>query len=264
MPEQRRKFSPQFKAEAVQMVLETGKPIAEVARDLGIHEGTLGNWVNIWRRENPEPTTELTPVERARVKERDRAADVVSAAEVDLPRTTDDAELREWLLYQYEDDVTRDVIDAVLLRAGRNFGPAIILGLYEEGLLSRQDAGHLVPYVWAMAEFPLRQLDPDSWRALFAFAGYTIDGVRRARPRNPRRLYRGAARGYRDGWSWTENRAVAQWFVDRYQEVWHGRLWTVVAPPERVLAKLTGRSKNCGREPEWVVDTDGLEITPAD
>src|SRR3954451_1169410 len=51
------------------MVLEIGKPIAEVARDLGINEGTLGNWVNIWRRENPEPTTELTPVERARVKE---------------------------------------------------------------------------------------------------------------------------------------------------------------------------------------------------
>src|SRR3954465_8129122 len=69
MPEQRRKFSPQFKAEAVQMVLETGKPIAEVARDLGIHEGTLGNWVNIWRRQNPEPEPDLNPVERARVKE---------------------------------------------------------------------------------------------------------------------------------------------------------------------------------------------------
>ena len=35
MPAQRRTFSPQFKAEAVQMVLETGTPIAEVARDLG-------------------------------------------------------------------------------------------------------------------------------------------------------------------------------------------------------------------------------------
>jgi transposase-like protein len=69
MPQQRRKFSPQFKAEAVQLVLETGKPIAEVARDLGINEGTLGNWVNAWRRDNPEPDQPLTPVERARVTE---------------------------------------------------------------------------------------------------------------------------------------------------------------------------------------------------
>ena len=28
------------------MVIETGRPIAEVARDLGIGDGTLGNWVN--------------------------------------------------------------------------------------------------------------------------------------------------------------------------------------------------------------------------
>ena len=69
MPELRRRFSPQFKAEAVQMVIETGRPIAEVARDLGIHDGTLGNWVNAWRREHPEPEKALSPVERARVKE---------------------------------------------------------------------------------------------------------------------------------------------------------------------------------------------------
>jgi transposase-like protein len=69
MTERRRKFSPQFRAEAVQMVIETGKPIAQVARDLGIGDGTLGNWVNAWKREHPEPDQPISPVERARVKE---------------------------------------------------------------------------------------------------------------------------------------------------------------------------------------------------
>ncbi len=69
MPQKRRKFSAQFKAEAVQMVLEGDKPVAVVARDLAINEGTLGNWVNVWRRANPEPEPELTPTERARVAE---------------------------------------------------------------------------------------------------------------------------------------------------------------------------------------------------
>jgi transposase len=31
--------------------------------------GPWGNWVNAWRRENPEPDQPLSPMERARVKE---------------------------------------------------------------------------------------------------------------------------------------------------------------------------------------------------
>jgi transposase len=44
MPEIRKKYDRGFRDGAVRIVEETGKPIAQVARDLGVNEGTLGNW----------------------------------------------------------------------------------------------------------------------------------------------------------------------------------------------------------------------------
>ena len=54
MTETRRRFDQDFRDGAVRLVRETGKPIARVARDLGIKDGTLANWVALdrHRREN--------------------------------------------------------------------------------------------------------------------------------------------------------------------------------------------------------------------
>jgi transposase-like protein len=49
LTQKRRKFSPEFRDEAVKMVIETSRPISDVARDLGILEGTLGSWVATYR-----------------------------------------------------------------------------------------------------------------------------------------------------------------------------------------------------------------------
>ena len=40
----RRKFEEQYKREAVRFLEETGRPLAEVARELKVGEGTLWRW----------------------------------------------------------------------------------------------------------------------------------------------------------------------------------------------------------------------------
>src|SRR5260370_24335596 len=71
MPETRRRFDAEFREGAVRIVKETGKPLAQVARDLGINAGTLGNWVAQDRSANGGDGA-LSGDERARLSRLER------------------------------------------------------------------------------------------------------------------------------------------------------------------------------------------------
>ena len=69
--EQRRRFSDEFKRDAVEIVRTSGKPIRQVANELGIYDSTLGNWVRqdeINRGEREGLSTD----ERERLRELER------------------------------------------------------------------------------------------------------------------------------------------------------------------------------------------------
>jgi len=69
MPESRRSFTPEFKDEAVKLVIDTSRPVAEVAREIHVNEGTLGSWVNKYRAAHADDEPPLTLSERARLRE---------------------------------------------------------------------------------------------------------------------------------------------------------------------------------------------------
>ena len=67
-----RKFTPEFREEAARMVVETSRPIVEVARELGVNETSLGNWVRDYRKKHAEDEPPLVLSERARLRELER------------------------------------------------------------------------------------------------------------------------------------------------------------------------------------------------
>ena len=68
MPRQYRKFDQEFRDGAVRLVLETGKPIAQVARELGINEGTLGSWCARERRRQDDGDAAVSENERGELE----------------------------------------------------------------------------------------------------------------------------------------------------------------------------------------------------
>lgn len=64
----RRKFSEEYKAEAVALVVESGRSVKDVAKSLGIHENTLNRWVTNAKEQGDVPENPLTLSERAELE----------------------------------------------------------------------------------------------------------------------------------------------------------------------------------------------------
>ena len=69
MSKKRRSFTPEFKEEAAKMVVESCRPVSLVARELGVNEQTLRNWVNEYRKAHAGDEPPLSVSERARLRE---------------------------------------------------------------------------------------------------------------------------------------------------------------------------------------------------
>ena len=72
MAKKYQKYSPEFRKQAARMVVEDQRSIAEVAREYGLGETTLGGWVKKYRKEHAEDEPPLELTERARLHELER------------------------------------------------------------------------------------------------------------------------------------------------------------------------------------------------
>ena len=71
----RRSFTDDFKASAIRLVLDEGQSVAAAARDLGLTESSLRNWVEQARADRTKGKTGLTTAEReelARLRKENR------------------------------------------------------------------------------------------------------------------------------------------------------------------------------------------------
>ncbi|MFD4350342.1 transposase [Streptomyces coelicoflavus] len=95
-----RKYPDELRERAIREVRATGRPVAHVAKDLGIHKEALRQWVRQAGADHGERDDRLTTAERderrqlrkenaelKRANEILKAASVFCAQEIDRPRT---------------------------------------------------------------------------------------------------------------------------------------------------------------------------------
>ena len=64
----RKSYTPAYRREAARLVIDTDRPIAHVAREIGVGEQLLGRWVAIERARDDGPPPALDIDERAELE----------------------------------------------------------------------------------------------------------------------------------------------------------------------------------------------------
>ena len=155
-------------------------------------------------------------------------------------------------------NIDEETFAGLLLRAGRNHGPALLYAAHSSGVIDDEVIGRHVGSIWSGVEFPDRTLEWDEWMEFFEIAGYRVDGTGATLPTEPIRLYRAAASAHVYGHSWTDDLAVAQHFLAvGYRDTFKPSLWTAEVEPERLLAYIADDRPG---ESHYVIDTTGLEV----
>ena len=67
-----KRYTPEFKDQAAKMVVDLSRPIAQVARELGVNDTTLGFWVKAYRKQHSGDALPMDMPERARLQELER------------------------------------------------------------------------------------------------------------------------------------------------------------------------------------------------
>ncbi len=66
MGAKRKSYNPQYREQAAHLVIDTGRTVAEVAREIGVGEQLLGRWVAVQRSRMDDPPAAVDADERGR------------------------------------------------------------------------------------------------------------------------------------------------------------------------------------------------------
>lgn len=163
--------------------------------------------------------------------------------------------------HQGRETLTADAFFARWYRAGsasRDL-PGVASLLVAQRCLPKDEARTLVHDAWVTPEFPEANAETSDWLEAFRFTGWVSDDpdVVDAPTWRTQLLFRGATEDRRLGMGWTGDLEQAQWFADRFTGIGDSFVWQATVPGHRLLARFIGRG-----EDEWVVDTNGLTVSP--